>query len=287
MENSFISNVNILAAMTEILQNIRTNIETIKNVEEKSISIGKIVSLENQLNSIYANTSDLLLISNSITKLINVSNSLNEIEQVNDNYDDFFFKYDEAKNLLGKFRVELDSFFSSFPEVQNMYEEIISKNEDTDRNILIAIQSATSASSSAGVATAAKNAINTMYDTYLEIYNYKDELLLIATKLNELSLIDNSLNEIFEAYSQMFPFKSEIINVSDNLEILLEAKKSIETNMDIALKILEGAEQVIDISNAFRNIENKNTIRFNSLEIKDSLNYSKILTRIKIIEDST
>ena len=31
MEYSFISNVNILAAMTEILQNIRTNIETIKN----------------------------------------------------------------------------------------------------------------------------------------------------------------------------------------------------------------------------------------------------------------
>ncbi len=266
MENSFISNVNILAGMIEVLQNIRTNIETIKNVEDKSISIDKIVSLENQLNSIYTNTSDLLLISNSITKLINVSNSLNEIEQANDNYDDFFFKYDEARNLLGKFRVELDSFFSSFPEVQNMYDEIILKNNNINKNILLASQSASSAASSAGVAVAAKNAIEAKYEVYETATSIEDEVVIVAGVKNEIVALKNNLTKIISVFNKLgnidtvVSFQSTIENLAANIQeikdaitITTDAKNVTNQNAQSTNSDKNLAKQYKDESLSYRN----------------------------------
>lgn len=266
MENSFISNVNILAGITEVLQNIHTNIQSIKNVEGKSISIDKIVSLENQLNSIYINTSDLLLISDSITKLINVSNSLNEIEQVNDNYDDFFFKYDEARNLLGKFRVELDSFFSSFPEVQNMYDEIIVKNENINKNILLASQSAVSASTSAGVAVAAKVAIEDKYEVYLDATQISDEVVIVAGVKNEIVALKNDLIKIISVFNKLgnidtvVSFQSTIENLAANIQdikdaitITTDAKNVTNQNAQTTTSDKNLAKQYKDESLSYRN----------------------------------
>ena len=266
MENGFISNVNILAGITEVLQNIHTNIETIKNVEDKSISIDKIVSLENQLNSIYINTSDLLLISDSITKLINVSNSLNEIEQVNDNYDDFFFKYDEARNLLGKFRVELDSFFSSFPEVQNMYDEIVLKNESINKNILLATQSAVSASTSAGVAVAAKVAIEDKYEVYLDATQISDEVVIVAGVKNEIVALENDLTKIISVFNKLgnidtvVSFQSTIENLAANIQdikdaitITTDAKNVTNQNAQSTTSDKNLAKQYKDESLSYRN----------------------------------
>lgn len=287
MENSFINNVNTLANLADILQNINTNIEILEKVGNSELGISKVVELETGIIAIRDNLTEINSIYASITKLSSIANNLDEILQVDIRSSDVSSKYSEIKNIATVMRKEFDTFFIDNENITHMYEEILSLNNNINLKILSLNSKESTAANSAAIAVAAKDAINNMYQVYLDVNSYKDEILLIADKLDNLISIENIVDEKYETYLQILPFKAEIINVSNNIQDFIASKTVIESNMETSLRLLTDARESLQILNTYKSKENKTELRLKNIEITESLNYSKLLTRIKIIEDST
>lgn len=286
---SFISNVNALAEIIDSLNNINLNISFIKSANTNEPAIKKVVELEDDILHIKNNSSMLLLISNSMTKLNAISNSLDEIEKVNDNYDDFFVKYDEASRLVGKFRIQLDEFFSAFPEIQTMYQDIVLKNENINKNILKSFANASSSSTNAGVALAAKNAIEEKYQVYLEATTIEDEVVAVASIKNEIVALKNDLSKIVTVFENranintLVGFKNSIIDLANNIQdikdaiaITTDAKNVTNQNVQITTADKNTIKQYKDETLNNRNI----TLNLKDLAVKTLADMTPIVNQI-------
>lgn len=229
MENSFISNVNILAGMRNILTELNSNIQTFKNIESNELGIGKVVELETGIISIRDNMSKLILVANANNELLGIANKLDDLLQVNTNTDNFFLNYSEAKTLVSKFRVEIDEIFTLNPQIKSIYQEINLKNQNINKNILIAQQSSLSASASAGVAVAAKNAIEEKYQVYETATSIEDEVVIVAGIKNEIIALKNDLLKIIAVFNKLgnidtvVSFKNSIENLALNIQEIKDA----------------------------------------------------------------
>lgn len=229
MENSFISNVNILAGMRNILTELNSNIQTFKNIESNELGIGKVVELETGIISIRDNISKLILVANANNELLGIANKLDDLLQVNTNTDNFFLNYSEAKTLVSKFRVEIDEIFTLNPQIKSIYQEINLKNQNINKNILIAQQSSLSASTSAGVAVAAKNAIEEKYQVYETATSIEDEVVVVASIKDEIIALKNDLLKIIAVFNKLgnidtvVSFKNSIENLALNIQEIKDA----------------------------------------------------------------
>lgn len=229
MENSFISNVNILAGMRNILTELNSNIQTFKNIESNELGIGKVVELETGIISIRDNISKLILVANANNELLGIANKLDDLLQVNTKTDDFFFKYSEAKSLVAKFRVEIDEIFTLNPQIKSIYESINVKHIDINKNVLKAINSASTASSSAGVAVAAKNVIEEKYQVYETATSIENEVVIVASIKDEIIALKNDLLKIIAVFNKLgnidtvVSFKTSIENLAANIQEIKDA----------------------------------------------------------------
>lgn len=241
--NSFIANVNTLAGMENILAELSANIQTFKKLESNELGINKVVELETGIITIRDNISKLILVANANNELLGIANKLDDLLQVNTNINDFFFEYEEAKVLVGKFRVEIDKIFTISPEIKAIYESINLKHTDINKNVLKAIASASSASSSAGVAVAAKNAIEEKYQVYLDATQIEDEVIDVASIKNEIIEVKNNLVKIVAVFNKL----SEVSTI-------VQMKTSIE---NLAANIQE-IKDAITITTDAKNVTNQN-----------------------------
>ena len=229
MENSFISNVNILAGMRNILTELNSNIQTFKNIESNELGIGKVVELETGIISIRDNISKLILVANANNELLGIANKLDDLLQVNTKTDDFFFKYSEAKSLVGKFRVEIDEIFTLNPQIKSIYESINVKHIDINKNVLKAINSASTASTSAGVAVAAKNVIEEKYQVYETATSIENEVVIVASIKDAIIALKNDLLKIIAVFNKLgnidtvVSFKTSIENLAANIQEIKDA----------------------------------------------------------------
>lgn len=226
---SFISNVNILVGMQNILESLNTNIQTFKNIESNELGIGKVVELETGIICIRDNISKLILVANANNELLGIANKLDDLLQVNTKTDDFFFEYSEAKSLVAKFRVEIDEIFTLNPQIKSIYESINVKHIDINKNVLKAINSASTASTSAGVAVAAKNVIEEKYQVYETATSIENEVVIVASIKNEIIALKNDLLKIIAVFNKLgnidtvVSFKTSIENLAANVQEIKDA----------------------------------------------------------------
>ena len=226
---SFISNVNSLAEISSILENLNSNIQTFKNIESNEWGIGKVVELETGIISIRDNISKLILVANANNELLGIANKLDDLLQVNTKTDDFFFKYSEAKSLVAKFRVEIDEIFTLNPQIKSIYESINVKHIDINKNVLKAINSASTASTSAGVAVAAKNVIEEKYQVYETATSIENEVVIVASIKDEIIALKNDLLKIIAVFNKLgnidtvVSFKTSIENLAANIQEIKDA----------------------------------------------------------------
>ena len=285
--NSFIANVNTLAGMENILAELSANIQTFKKLESNELGINKVVELETGIITIRDNISKLILVANANNELLGIANKLDDLLQVNTNTNDFFFEYEEAKVLVGKFRVEIDKIFTISPEIKDIYEDMKLKSIQINQNLLFNQGINLEVASSAAVSLAAKNAIDENYAVYAEVLGFKVELLAVASKINQLSIIETNLDEKYTAYLQVLGIKPQILEIAPRIEELITSSNEISSNMELALNLLFSARENIELLNDYKTYDETNKLRFEAIETKEITNYTKILTRLKIIEDST
>lgn len=241
--NDFLENVNTLAGMQNILAELSANIQTFKKLESNELGINKVVELETGIITIRDNISKLILVANANNELLGIANKLDDLLQVNTNTNDFFFEYEQAKVLVGKFRVEIDKIFTISPEIKAIYESINLKHTDINKNVLKATMSASSASVSAGVAVAAKNAIEEKYQVYLDAIQIEDEVVDVASIKNEIIEVKNNLVKIVAVFNKL----SEVSTI-------VQMKTSIE---NLAANIQE-IKDAISITTDAKNVTNQN-----------------------------
>lgn len=324
--SSFIANVNTLAGMENILAELSANIQIFKKLESNELGINKVVELETGIITIRDNISKLILVANANNELLGIANKLDDLLQVNTNTNDFFFEYGEAKVLVGKFRVEIDKIFTISPEIKAIYESINLKHTDINKNVLKAITSASSASSSAGVAVAAKNAIEEKYQVYLDATQIEDEVVAVASIKNEIVEVKNNLVKFVAVFNKLsevstiVAMKSSIENLAANIQeikdaiaITTDAKNVTNQNVTITTQHKNLAKQYKDETLNNRNItlnlkdatvkavsdmtsivnqinrqtssNNKIAFQVHSIATRLSIEFSKVVTSIKNIQE--
>lgn len=281
--NSFIANVNTLAGMENILAELSANIQTFKKLESNELGINKIVELETGIITIRDNISKLILVANANNELLGIANKLDELLQINDNSNNFFLKYDEAKALVGKFRVEIDKIFTISPEIKAIYESINLKHTDINKNVLKATMSASSASVSAGVAVAAKNAIEEKYQVYLDATQIENEVVDVASIKNEIVEVKNNLVKIVAVFNKL-PEVSTIVGMKTSIENLAANIQEIKD----AITITTDAKNVTN-QNVLTTTQDKNLVKQYKDETLNNRNATLNLkdATVKAVSDMT
>ena len=190
----------------------------------------------------------------------------------------------QISNVL---RVELDKFFSRDEIIKNIYEDIKVKNTLINQNLLSIQGTALEVASAAAVSVSAEKSISDMYEVYEELAGIKSELMLIASKLNQLANVENNLDKQYQDYLQVLSIKPEILTIAPRVDELISINDEINSNMEISLNLLESARENIELLNNYKTYEEINKLRFEAIETKEITNYTKILARLKIIQDST
>ena len=324
--NDFLENVNTLAGMQNILAELSANIQTFKKLESNELGINKVVELETGIITIRDNISKLILVANANNELLGIANKLDDLLQVNTNTNDFFFEYEEAKVLVGKFRVEIDKIFTISPEIKAIYESINLKHTDINKNVLKAITSASSASSSAGVAVAAKNAIEEKYQVYLDAIQIEDEVVDVASIKNEIIEVKNNLVKIVAVFNKLsevstiVQMKTSIENLAANIQEIKDAitittdaknvtnqnattttqdknlvkqykdetlnNRNITLNLkDATVKAVSDMTSIVNQINRQTSSNNKIAFQVHSIATRLSIEFSKVITNIKTIQE--
>lgn len=283
MENSFIANVNILAGMQNILESLNTNIQTFKKLESNELGINKVVELEAGIISIRDNISKLILVANANNQLLGIANNLDELLQINSNSNNFFLKYDEAKALVGKFRVEIDKIFTLSPEIKTIFETINLKHNDINKNILIAQQGSLSASSSAAASIAAKNAVDAKYSVYLTATEIENEVVDVAAIKNEIVEVKNNLVKIVTVFNKLSEV-STIVGMKTSIENLAANIQEIKD----AITITTDAKNVTN-QNVLTTTQDKNLVKQYKDETLNNRNATLNLkdATVKAVSDMT
>lgn len=283
MENSFIANVNNLSGILNVLESLNANIQTFKKIESNEVGIGKVVQLETGIIAIRDNISKLILVANANNQLLNIANKLDDLLQVNTNTNDFFFEYDQAKVLVGKFRVEIDKIFTISPEIKAIYESINLKHIDINKNVLKATTSALNASASAGVAVAAKNAIEGKYQVYLDATQIEDEVVDVAAIKNEIVEVKNNLVKIVTVFNKLSEV-STIVGMKTSIENLAANIQEIKD----AIAITTNAKNVTN-QNATTTTQDKNLVKQYKDETLNNRNITLNLkdATVKAVSDMT
>ena len=126
-----------------------------------------------------------------------------------------------------------------------------------------------------------------MYEVYEELAGIKSELMLIASKLNQLANVENNLDKQYQDYLQVLSIKPEILTIAPRVDELISINDETNSNMEISLNLLKSARENIELLNNYKTYEEINKLRFEAIETKEITNYTKILARLKIIQDST
>lgn len=283
--NSFIANVNLIAENMINLNPIKQKLQELININNNLDSITKISGNTNDIVIIKNNISGLNLISSSINELLLISNNMANLNTVNAKYAEVEKKYSETKNIANTFRVELDKFFSRDADVKEIYDDILKKNIQINANLLSIHNKDIEVSNIAAIAIAAKNAIEDKYLVYEEIMTHKSQLLLIAAKLNQFVSVEENIDAKYQDYLQVLGIKSQIIEIAPKIDSLISASEDTNSNMEVSLSLLNSARENIELLKNYQTYEDRNILRFNAIETKELLNYTKTLARFKILEE--
>ena len=285
--NSFIENVNKIALGLPTLEQIKEKLTHLVEINNNLDSLVGLSVKTNDLLIVKQNLAGLNLISESINDLVSISINLTELKTVVSKYAEIKSNHAEIRQIASVLRVELDKFFSRDEKIKDIYEDIKSKSIQINQNLLFNQGINLEVASSAAVSLAAKNAIDENYAVYAEVLGFKVELLAVASKINQLSIIETNLDEKYTAYLQVLGIKPQILEIAPRIEELITSSNEISSNMELALNLLFSARENIELLNDYKTYDETNKLRFEAIETKEITNYTKILTRLKIIEDST
>lgn len=283
----FRENVNKLATGLPNLEQIREKLTQLVEINNNLDSLVGLSTKANDLVIVKQNLTALNLISASINELLLITTNLTELKTVVSKYTEIKSNHIEIREIGAVLRVELDKFFSRDENIKNIYEDIKLKNIQINQNLLSIQGIGLEVGSSAAVSLAAKNAIDEKYAVYAEVLGFKVELLAIASKINQLSIVETNLDEKYAAYLQVLGIKPQILEIAPRIEELISSSDEINSNIELALNLLFSARENIELLNDYKTYDKTNKLRFEAIETKEITNYTKMLTRLKIIEDST
>lgn len=283
---SFIANVNALANIQEVLQSINQNIQEIKSVESNDLAIKKVASLESSISIIKNNIDTLVNISSSLAKIAVVESKLSEIENANKNISTFTVNFQKAESLVSRLRKEIDEIFVLNPQIRSIYEDVVTKNANINKNILIAQQSSTSASSSAAVAVAAKNAIEEKYEVYQTAITFKSSIEALALNIQEIkdAIAITSVNK--DATAQ----NAQITNSDKNLvkqykDEVAEHRNVSLTLRDATIKVSNEAKEIANQIDRQSASNSKLAFTVHSLATRLSIEFSNLIVAVKKMQE--
>lgn len=283
---SFIENVNALANIQDILQSINQNIQEIKSVSSNDLSIKKVASLENSISTIKDNIDTLININSSLSKIAKVESKLSEIENANKNISTFTINFQKAESLVSRLRNEIDEIFVLNPQIKSIYEDVIVKNTNINKNILIAQQSSTSASSSAAVAVAAKNAIEEKYGVYQTAITFKSSIEALALNIQEIkdAITITSQNKNTTAQNAQITTSDKNL-VKQYKDEVVEHRNVSLTLRDATIKASNEAKEIANQINRQSASNSKLAFTVHSVATRLSIEFSNLIVAVKKMQE--
>lgn len=282
---SFIANVNLIAEHLAGLRELRDSLDELKKIstnisglEKIGMNIDKLVGLDNNLPAVMA-------LGNSLDKLIELYENLADIQTVTQKYDSIKSNYTEIKKIESTLKDGLANFTTNNKDIQDIHQDVVLKNQTIEQYLLSIQNKDIEVSNIAAIALAAQKAIDEKYDVYAQMMQYKNELLVIASKIEQFTPVEHNLDEKYQNYLQVLSFKNQIIDMAPRVDELISAGESIGSNMEVAISLLREAREDIELLKNYKTYEEKNNLRFNAIELKEMSNFAKTLSRIKILED--
>lgn len=282
----FIENVNALVNIQDILQSIKQNIEEIKNVESNDLAIKKVASLENSILTIKDNIDTLVNINSSLSKIAEVESKLSEIENANKNISTFTINFQKAESLVSRLRNEIDEIFVLNPQIKSIYEDVVTKNANINKNILIAQQSSTSASSSAAVAVAAKNAIEEKYEVYQIAITFKSSIEALALNIQEIkdAITITSQNKNTTAQNAQITTSDKNL-VKQYKDEVVENRNVSLTLRDATIKASNDAKEIANQINRQSTSNAKLAFTVHNVATRLSIEFSNLIVAVKKMQE--
>lgn len=282
----FIENVNALVNIQDILQSIKQNIEEIKNVESNDLAIKKVASLENSISTIKDNIDTLVNINSSLSKIAEVESKLSEIENANKNISTFTINFQKAESLVSRLRNEIDEIFVLNPQIKSIYEDVVTKNANINKNILIAQQSSTSASSSAAVAVAAKNAIEEKYEVYQIAITFKSSIEALALNIQEIkdAITITSQNKNTTAQNAQITTSDKNL-VKQYKDEVVENRNVSLTLRDATIKASNDAKEIANQINRQSASNAKLAFTVHNVATRLSIEFSNLIVAVKKMQE--